>query len=90
MTRFKQVTNRKVLDPILAAVLAEIHKAAVVPDKGFLKSEDWAKRWQLNEVQTRTYIARAVASRLLVEKSFRVITHGRLRMMKHYGPPKGS
>ena len=92
MSRVKQrpgphVASRKNLDPILAAVLAEIHKSAETPPKGFMKAEDWATRWKLAEVQARAYLAKAVASGLLVERIYRVITHGRLRKMSHYGPP---
>lgn len=83
----KMVGFRAKTDPVLAAVLAEIHKTAVKPPKGFLMMKDWGKRWQLVGAQTTRYMEVALAKGLLVMREYRVVTEGRLRMMKHYGPP---
>ena len=83
----KMVWGRKNIDPILKAVLAEIHKTAQKPDKGFEMTCEWCKRWNLTDVQTHVYLRKAIASGILEKRMFRVITHGRLQMMAHYGPP---
>lgn len=84
----KCMAYRRNTDPILSAVIAEINKSAVKPDPGFLRREDWAKRWHLTESQARIYIEQALKSGILIKRLFRVITNGRLRTMYHYGPPK--
>lgn len=81
---------RRANDPVLAAVLAEINQSAVKPDPGFLKRDDWAKRWKLTTSQAAIYLKRAVASKILVVRRFRVITNGRLRLLDHFGPPEQS
>lgn len=73
---------------VLAQVIAEINKSATKPLPGYLKLHDWAKKWNLTKTQTALYVDRAVASGILVVKSYRVITNGRLRMLRHYGPPQ--
>lgn len=82
-----RMAYRRNTDPILSAVIAEINKSAVKPDPGFLRREDWAKRWKLTESQARIYLCHALKSGILITRRFRVITNGRLRMMDHYGPP---
>ena len=75
-------------DPILKAVMADIHKKAVQPDKGFLTREQWAKKWGLAaNHQAALYVDRAVKIGILVKKQFRVITKGRMRVLDHFGPP---
>ena len=81
------VWGRKNMDPILKAVLAEIHKSAQPADKGFYMTSYWCKRWNLTGAQTLCYIRRAVESGILEKRKFRVVTCGRLQMMAHYGPP---
>lgn len=83
----KMVWGRKSIDPILKAVIAEIHKTAQKPDKGFVMTCEWCKRWKLTDAQTHTYIRKAIASGILEKRMYRVVTHGRLQMMAHYGPP---
>ena len=83
----KMVWGRKNIDSILQAVLAEIHKTAQKPDKGFYMTSYWCKRWNLTDAQTLCYIRKAVESGILEKRVFRVVTHGRLQMMAHYGPP---
>jgi hypothetical protein len=75
-------------DPVLKAVMADIHRLAVVPDKGFLTREQWAKKWNLAaNHQASLYVDRAVKIGILVKKQFRVITKGRMRLLDHFGPP---
>jgi len=75
-------------DPILKAVMADIHMKAVQPDKGFLTREQWAKKWGLAaNHQAALYVDRAVKIGILVKKQFRVITKGRMRLLDHFGPP---
>ena len=83
----RRMAYRRAKDPVLAAVLAEINQSAVTPDPGFLKREDWAKRWKLAQAQANIYLRRALEAKILVRRSFRVITNGRLRVMDHFGPP---
>jgi hypothetical protein len=83
----KMVWGRKNIDPVLKAVLAEIHKTAQPADKGFYMTSYWCKRWNLTDAQTLTYIRKAIETGILEKRMFRVITHGRLQMMAHYGPP---
>lgn len=83
----KMVGFRAKTDPVLAAVLAEIHKTAVKPPKGFLMMKEWGKRWNLVGGQSHKYMAIALEKGLLVMREYRVVTEGRLRLMKHYGPP---
>lgn len=82
------MTYRRVEDDeILRAVISEIHKTAQTPPAGFLKREDWAKRWKLNETSAYIYLNKAVASGILIKRRYRVITKGRLRLLDHFGPP---
>lgn len=75
-------------DPVLRAVMADIHMQAVQPDKGFLTREQWAKKWGLAaNHQASLYVDRAVKIGILVKKRFRVITKGRMRLLDHFGPP---
>ena len=75
-------------DPVLIAVMADIHKTAVEPDKGFMTREQWAKKWGLAaNHQAALYVDRAIKIGILVKKQFRVITKGRLRLLDHFGPP---
>jgi hypothetical protein len=75
-------------DPVLRAVMADIHMSAVQPDKGFLTREQWAKKWGLAaNHQASLYVDRAVKIGILVKKQFRVITKGRMRLLDHFGPP---
>jgi hypothetical protein len=83
----KRMAYSRKSDPILAAVWAEINKSAVKPDPGFLKRDDWAKRWNMTNSQANIYIKRALKSGILVTRRFRVITNGRLRVLNHFGPP---
>jgi len=83
----KMVWGRKSIDPILKAVLAEIHKTAEKPDKGFVMTSEWSKRWSLTDAQTHIYIRKAIASGILEKRTYRVVTHNRLQRMAHYGPP---
>jgi hypothetical protein len=75
-------------DPVLRAVMADIHRQAVQPDKGFLTREQWATKWGLAaNHQASLYVDRAVKIGILVKKQFRVITKGRMRLLDHFGPP---
>jgi hypothetical protein len=75
-------------DPVLKAVMADIHMKAVQPDKGFLTREQWATKWNLAaNHQASLYVDRAVKIGVLVKKRFRVITKGRMRLLDHFGPP---
>ena len=75
-------------DPVLKAVMADIHLQAVKPDKGFLTREQWATKWGLAaNHQASLYVDRAVKIGILVKKQFRVITKGRMRLLDHFGPP---
>jgi hypothetical protein len=82
-----RMAYRRKSDPILSAVIAEINKSAVKPDPGFLKRDDWAKRWKMTNSQAAIYIERALKSGILITRRFRVITNGRLRVLEHFGPP---
>jgi len=82
-----RMAYRRNADAILSAVLAEINKSAVKPDPGFLKREDWCKKWKLSQAQGRIYLTKAVKLNILEIRRFRVITKGRLRLLDHYGPP---
>ena len=83
-----RMAYRRATDPTLSAVIAEINKSAVKPDPGFFKREDWAKKWQMTESQSRLYLIKALECGILEVRRFRVITNGRLRMLEHYGPPR--
>ena len=83
----KRMAYSRKSDPILAAVWAEINKSAVKPDPGFLKRDDWAKRWKMTNSQATIYLSKALEAGILVTRRFRVITNGRLRLLDHFGPP---
>ena len=87
VSKGKMVWGRKNIDPILKAVLAEIHKSAQSADKGFYMTSYWCKRWNLTDAQTLVYLRKAIDAGILEKRVFRVVTHGRLQMMAHYGPP---
>ena len=75
----------KAKDSILKAVLAEIHKTVQKPDDGFYTIEQWAERWGYANVQTSRLIQIAVKAGILEKKDYRINTHGRVRLMAHYG-----
>ena len=81
------VFSRKNMDPILKAVLAEIHKTAQPVDPGFEITATWCKRWNLTHAQTGAYIRKAIQCGILEKRMFRIVTHNRLQLMAHYGPP---
>jgi hypothetical protein len=84
----KQLYARANLDPILKAVLSEIHKNAEKPADGFLTRQQWMKKWGFRcQAHTGNYIDKAIKMGLLVERRYRVLTKGRIVLMDHYGPP---
>jgi len=84
----KLLYTRVGADPVLKAVMADIHMQAVQADKGFLTRAEWAKKWNLAaNHQASLYVDRAVKIGVLVKKRFRVITKGRMRLLDHFGPP---
>lgn len=84
----KLLYSRVGADPVLKAVMADIHMKAVQPDKGFLTRAQWAAKWNLGaNHQAGLYVDRAVKIGVLVKKRFRVITKGRMRVLDHFGPP---
>jgi len=88
MSRKQLVWARKTIDPTLAAVLAEIHKSAQRPDKGFFTREQWTAKWKLKSMgQAYVYIQKAVDAGILVQRDYRIISKGRLLKMAHFGPP---
>lgn len=84
----KLLYTRASRDPILRAVIAEINKSAVKPDPGFMRLEDWGKKWDLVDSQAAVYIKIAIKKGIMECRKFRVVTNGRLMMMKHYGEVK--
>lgn len=81
----KEMKIYKSKDPVLKAVLAEIHKSVQKPDAGFLTIEQWAERWGYAHVQTSRLIQVAIKSNILERRNYRISTHNRVRMMAHYG-----
>ena len=55
-------------DTLLRAVLAEINKSAVKPEPGYLRIEDWAKRWDIVRTSAKIYINKGLASGLIEKK----------------------
>jgi len=87
MKKISAMMYRKTsLDPVLFRIVNEINKSAQNPDPGFLTSEMWQKRWSCTYTTARAYIIQAVKSGILIERSFRILCLGRLRLVKHYGP----
>lgn len=87
MSKSKAMMYKKTaLDPVLLRIVNEINKSAQKPDPGFLTSEMWQKRWSCTYTTARAYIIQAVKSGILMERTFRVLCIGRLRLVKHYGP----
>ena len=80
-------------DPVLKAVLAEIHKTVQKPDAGFYTAEQWSKRWgYATDKRSRTMelLKKAIESGILEKRFYRILTHTRIRLMAHYGKPKKS
>ena len=77
-------------DPVLKAVLAEIHKTVQKPDAGFYTIDQWSEQWGYAHVQTSRLIQIAIKAKILERRDFRVSTHNRVRLMAHYGKPKKS
>jgi hypothetical protein len=87
----KLLYTRVGADPVLKAVMADIHMQAVQADKGFMTRAQWAAKWNLAaNHQASLYVDRAVKIGVLVKKRFRVITKGRMRLLDHFGPPPAS
>ena len=86
----KMLYTRVGSDPVLLAVMAEIHRSAVKPPKGFLTRDQWAAKWKLKSGHTASlYIAKAVAIGVLVKSRYRIFIgkSKRVRAVDHYGPP---
>lgn len=79
--------GRTDVDDVLKAVLAEIHMTAQAPDPGFRTREQWSLKWKISPAMVDRYLRIAMRKGILVAREFRVITKGRLRLMRHYGPP---
>ena len=86
----KKMKIYKSKDPVLKAVLAEIHKSVQKPDAGFFTIDQWAEQWGYAHVQTSRLIQIAIKAKILEQRDFRVSTHNRVRMMAHYGKPNKS
>jgi hypothetical protein len=84
----KMLYTRASLDPILAAVLAEIHKTAEKPAPGFMTRQGWMLKWGFKcHAHTGSYIRKAIKMGLLIARRYRILTKGRLVVVEHYGPP---
>lgn len=80
--------DRAKADPVLLAVLSEIHKTAQAPPSGYLTRKQWAAKWSMkSQTMTCIYIEKAVAIGILIERPFRIVTNGRLMLVAHFGPP---
>ena len=86
----KEMKIYKSKDPVLKAVLAEIHKSVQKPDAGFLTIDQWSQHWGYAHVQTSRLIQIAIKAKILERRDFRVSTHNRVRLMAHYGKPNKS
>lgn len=84
----KEMKIYKAKDDILKLVLAEIHKSVQKPDAGFFTIDQWAERWGYAHVNTMRLIRIALKASIMTERNFRILTNGRVRMMKHYGKSK--
>jgi len=87
MKKGRLLYSRDDLDDVLKSVLAEIHKTEEKPAPGFLTRGQWSVKWKMSPAVAERYLRVAVRSGLLVEREYRVITRGRLRIMSHFGPP---
>lgn len=75
-------------DPVLQAVMADIHKKVGIPPKGYMTREQWANKWKINTHDSaKYYIDRALRLGVLQMKRVRIVTKGRIRLMNLYGPP---
>lgn len=88
----RMVHSRLAMDSIIKAVMADIHKTSQKPPKGYMTRDQWAAKWGFRcSHQASLYIGRALKIGVLVEKSYRIVTKtGRMRIVKHYGPPPKS
>ena len=88
MRNARILTSRKGrIDPMLAAILSEIHKTAEKPAKGFLTKNEWAAKWDIHRSQASRYIQQALKTGMMVPKSYRIMLKGRMTKMVHFGPP---
>ena len=88
MRHIIQVTSRKgPIDPMLAAIISEIHKTAEKPAKGFMTKNEWADKWGIHRSQASRYVQRALKTGMMVMQSYRVMLKGRITKVKHFGPP---
>ena len=78
------VHSRRRLDPVLAEILASIHKTADTIPPGFMTINQWAARWKLVHGQARIYVIQAMQAGIMERKRFRTITKGRLVLIDHY------
>lgn len=86
----KMLYTRVGNDPVLKAVMAEIHRTAVKPPKGYLTRDQWAVKWKLKAGHTASiYIKKALALGVLIKARYRILIgkSKRVRSVDHYGPP---
>lgn len=88
--RSRMLYLRRDKDIVLKAVIAEINKSVVRPEPGFMRRDEWTRKWKVSPSQTNIYIKTALKAGVMVMKRFRVlVAHGRVRLIDHFAPAPG-
>jgi Fic family protein len=65
--------SRRKLDPLLAVVMAAIHRKPEAVPPGYHTIDQWAKRWDVSRTMATKYIHKAVEIGLMDKKSYLVM-----------------
>ena len=77
----------KKVDPLLAQVMAAIHRKVDAVPEGFRTIDEWAKRWGISRTQATKYVHKAVEMGLMETKKFLILCRKDARPYPtaHYG-----
>lgn len=82
--------KQKQLDPVLMAIMSEIHKTAQKPEPGYKTVRQWAETWGFKPSRALELINKGIKLGTIQKKVFRVsiFDNKRISPVPHYGLKK--
>jgi NOL1/NOP2/fmu family ribosome biogenesis protein len=77
-------------DPVLMAIMSEIHKTAQKPDAGFKTVQQWSETWGFKRDRALDFLNKGIKIGTIEKKMFRVAISQKhiIRELPHYGLKK--
>ena len=72
------------IDPVLSAILTELHKTEEKVPEGFFTAKQWQKTWNCSKTHTTRLIKFALSKNLMCVRKFRIAFNDRTRPTEHY------